>query len=316
LFIFGSLSHILFTIGVWSLTGKWGIFTVMSIFTTLSIAFLLRLLPLDVGLGIIYAVITAGVLYLRFLFGKSTEIFVLGWILLCFTNIFMFFAELGWITDAFAILSKTVLFLGIVNEDFTTLPKRLESLMVSKKSHPIDTKVSNNVGRLVLVTPNPKSTRTAETMWIERQIEKALESNIDTWLFLIENLLPLDTLRRFLWMNPEKIHIIVFSSSAEEMKREFMVLNVDLHTIGATFHEILKSSIFNNRRCNVIIDSISTMIQLFGETQTYQLFIRKMGILRESESCVYGLIYPEIHNAATLSMFQKLSDSILKIDYT
>ncbi|MCS7119780.1 MAG: hypothetical protein RMJ07_05645 [Nitrososphaerota archaeon] len=259
-----------------------------------------------------YIIITIAVIHLRFAFGRSAEMFVIGWILLGLTNVFL--AKNGWVTDIFAIFSKIIIFLGIIHKEFATIPKRLENLLASRKSYPIDAELPQSEGRLILVLSDIRSTRATEIRWIQKQIREALERNMDSYLFLIESLPPLDELRRLVWMSPDRVHILIFSSSADKLRNEFLVFDPDLQAVGASLHELLKISQQKDLRCKIIIDSISTMIQIFGGPQTHRLFLQKMGILRESMASIYGLLHSEMHEDNIAAMFQKLSDSTLTIE--
>ncbi|MBS7657430.1 hypothetical protein KEJ33_05855 [Candidatus Bathyarchaeota archaeon] len=309
--IVGSLAYLFIAIGVWRLSGKRELYVILVVIFFLLFGYLFSLLSIETEILLIYAIITLGIVRLRFLFGKAAETLVLGWIFLCLTNIFLLESE--WIPDIFAIVSKIAIISGIVSTDFAMLPKRLDAFL-SSKSLPIDTELSKNTGKLTLATLSPASSSSANIKWIQRQIRDALSTGTDTYLFLIEKLPPLGELRRLVWMKPEKVHVLIFSSSAGEIKKEFMVLDADLQAIGAAFHEVLKLSASRKQECSIVIDSISTMVQLFGGAQTYRLFLQKMGVLRESMASVYGLFHPELHEPNVTAMFQDLSDSRITIE--
>jgi hypothetical protein len=112
-----------------------------------------------------------------------------------------------------------------------------------------------------------------------------------------------------IWLNPDRVNVLMFSSSAEETKKEFIVLPAGLHEIGASIHEILKRSISQSKGCMIIISSVSELIHVFGASSSYQMLLQKRGALRESHSSIYGLFHTETHDESTTAMFRRLSDS-------
>lgn len=308
IYVLGSLAYILIALGVGSLAGKKGIYGVIISYGIIGISFFYFPWFTDLmGLIAAHLIITVGFVYLRFAFTKTADKFIFGWILLTFTNVLLL--DMGWIADIFATFAKIVLFSGIFDYEFLTLSKRLEQLISSKKDYSIDVVVKANGGNLFLVQPSQEMTGRKEIEWVRDRIVEGIENEIDSYLLLIEDPYPLDEIRKMIWLNPDRVNVLMFSSSAEETKKEFIVLPAGLHEIGASIHEILKRSISQNRGCIIIIVSVSELVHVFGTSASYQMLLQKRGALRESHSSIYGLFHPETHDASTTAMFRRLSDS-------
>ena len=144
---------------------------------------------------------------------------------------------------------------------------------------------------------------------MRERIVEGIENEIDSYLLLIEDPYPLDENRKMIWLNPDRVNILLFSSSAEETKKEFIVLPAGLHEIGASIHEVLKRSISKNKGCIMLRSSVSELIHVFGASSSYQMLLQKRGALRESHSNIYGLFHAETHDESTTAMFRRLSDS-------
>ena len=310
--LIGSLAYILIALGVWSLAGRRGIYGVILSYGVLGISFYyLNWITTGVSLLAAHLIIAVGFVYLRFAFTKTAEKFTFGWILLTMTNVWL--VDMGWITDIFATFAKLVLFSGILDYEFLTLSKRLEQLLSSKKDYSIDAAMNANGGNLFLVQPSPETTDSKEIEWVREKMVEGIENEIDTYLLLVEDPYPLDEIRKMIWLNPDRVHVLMFSSSAEETKKEFIVLPAGLHEIGASIHEILKRSISQNQGCVMIIVSVSELIHVFGASASYQMLLQKRGAFRESSSSIYGLFHPETHDASTTAMFRRLSDSAVDL---
>jgi len=306
--LIGSLAYILIALGVWSLAGRRGIYGVIISYGILGISFyFFNWITTEMSLLAAHLIIAAGFVYLRFAFTKTAEKFIFGWILLTLTNVWL--VGMGWITDLFATFAKVVLFMGILDSEFMTLSQRMEQLLSSKIDYPIDASMNENGGNLFLVQPSPEMTDSKEIEWVREKIVEGIENDVDTYLLLVEDPYPLDEIRKMIWLNPNRVNVLMFSSSAEEMKKEFIVLPAGLHEIGASIHEILKRSISQNQGCIIIISSVSELIHVFGASSSYQMLLQKRGAIRESSSSIYGLFHPETHDASTTAMFRRLSDS-------
>jgi len=307
-YVLGSLAYTLIALGVWSLAGRKGIYGVLISYGILGISFFYVPWFSDkIGLIAAHLIITVGFLYLRFAFTKTADKFIFGWILLTFTNVLI--RDMGWVTDLFATFAKLVLFSGILDYEFMNLSKKLEQLLSSKIDYPIDADMKSNGGNLFLVQPGPETPDSKEIEWVREKMVEGIENDVDTYLLLIEDPYPLDEIRKMIWLNPDKVHILMFSSSAEETKKEFIVLPAGLHEIGASIHEILKRCISKRGGCMIIIVSVSELVHVFGASAPYQMLLQKRGALRESSSSMYGLFHPDTHDASTTAMFRRLSDS-------
>jgi len=311
-YVLGSLAYTLIALGVWSLAGRKGIYGVIISYGILGISFYyFPWFSDEIGLIAAHLIITVGFVYLRFAFSKTADKFIFGWVLLTFTNVLLL--DMGWIRDIFATFAKLVLFSGILDYEFMTLSQRLEHLLSSKKDYPIDADMNTDGGNLFLVQPNPETTNSKEIEWVREKIVEGIENEIDTYLLLVEDPYPLDEIRKMIWLNPDRVHVLMFSSSAEETKKEFIVLPAGLHEIGASIHEILKRSISQKQGCVIIIVSVSELIHVFGASASYQMLLQKRGAFRESSSSIYGLFHPETHDASTTAMFRRLSDSAVDL---
>ena len=319
---------IFFLWGLWSLgKGKGFLFALISILIALSaiaILYLSNVLSLELALSLgqpfWYLPIVVGILYQRIIFGKNVDKFVLGWLLLFFSNLILI--DKGWIGDFFGIASKLIIFGGILDYDFVILTERIQR-NISSRLPPIDTGDYPEGGMKLVTQPvnskNGRNTLHSRTNWIHNKVEENTENDCNTYFFAFQDVTSHKYLRKLKWINPEKVFIFLFSNSSSKVSDEFSVIPMGITQVGATLSEIIKKCEVEQKsrsdKCNVVIfDSLSLLIHSFGVNQVYNLLLDKMGALRANRIELLALFQPDTHSDSSISpLFQSISDEIINL---
>jgi len=264
-----------------------------------------------VGSFLTYLPVIVSVLYHRAVFGENVDKFVFGWFLLFITNIIL--PESGWIADTLCIFSKVVILLGIMDYDFVLIINRIHSSFASS-SLPVEAGYGKE-GALKLILCS-SSLSFMKVKWIRKKVKENLngKSNTDTYIFCFQDTIPHKELRSLKWIDPEKVFIFVFSSSAREIEREFTVLSMGILEVGSALSEVIKKNREKNTYCDVIFNDISILINIFGVYPTYNMILNKLGAIRESGINLYSFLHPStLSDGFVVPLFENISDEILKL---
>ena len=314
-------SALLFAVGLWSLSHKSIfsaiIFIVYSLVFSLMFFWKLNLAPdflvkfsLLIGSTLVHIPLIMLIAYHRIYFGKIADKFVFGWTLLFLANFATF--GMGWITDFFAIFSKLILLLGIKDYDFLILTQRIRG-EIAVKYLPTDTGHGKE-GGLKLILPSRYSSYITQVDWMERAILENVKKGITTFVFTFQDVVPHKELRRMKWINPEKVFIFLFSSSAEKAKKEFTVLQMGITQIGAALSEVVKKLLNSEEGCMIFLIDLSLLIHVFGAHPVYYLLLNKMGLLREGKADLFAFFHPETHSDKSIvSLFTNIADEVIKL---
>lgn len=309
-------AFILFLMGVWSLAkGKNFLLVVILVFlldVILIIIFLSGIIQFTTMLILsshaLFLPVTISILYHRYLFGRNVDKLALGWVLLYLSNIILW--DTGWIIDCFAIFSKLILLLGIMDYEFVILVERARTAIVSTSPSPITETMKE--GGLRLILP-PQLSYSWSVSWMEKKIHQNLKKGADTIVFSFQDAIPNRELQRMRWMNPEKVFIFHFSTSAEKMKSESTVFPIGLTQVGATLSELIRKYSNTDNGCSIILSNLSLLINIFGALPCYIMLLNKMGALREGGVDLLAFFYPETHSDKyVVSLFENISDEVIK----
>ncbi len=305
----GGLMYSFLMLGAWGLSNR-KILLVIPIMITLCFVWVTGKLPLiTVPTSIFFfGVITLGVIYKRAIFGRILDKLVLGLVLLLLANIFL---SEQWIIDIFAIFAKIVLFFGILDQEFALIAEKIR--IVNQKYPRISTGVGKE-GGLNLIIPTPDSPTESEVKWMEEKIQENTKKAVDTYIFSFQDLPSHSDLRRMRWINPEKVFVLLFSSSSQRAKEEFTVFKMDITEIGATLFELIKKYSHIEGGCVVIFTDLSLLIHSFNVNDVFDMMMEKMGSLREAGVTLYAFFHPETHSDPAIApLFKNISDSVLKL---
>jgi len=261
-----------------------------------------------VGYTIIFLFIAAAIFQHRIIFGKSAEKLAIGWILLYFSNILL--TNQGWIIDLFAILSKLIILLGIMDYDFIVIADKIQE----RRFPPPDTGQGKEGGLKLLFSSENSNANLREENWAKKKIMENIKDGQDTTICVFQDVIPHKALRAMKWINPEKVSIYLFSSSAQKAKAEFIVFPMGLTQIGAACSQAIKNCQTSEKGCTVIFFHLSLLIHLYGAESVYAFFLNKMGYLRENGITLYAVFYPDMHaDKSVVSLFTRLSDESIKL---
>jgi len=259
------------------------------------------------GFVIIYGGVTSLLFCHRLIFGRVADRFIIGWSFLFLSNIIL---PLGsWIVDVFAIFSKFVLLIGIVDQDFVVLTQKIQREMVPH-SIPYDSGFGKE-GKLTLIIPQHNL---SNIEWTIRKVRENVEKNTNTYIFSFQDVVPYSELRRMKWTNPEIVFIFLFSSSAENAKKEFAVLPMGITKVGATLSEVIKKQSHSEKSGTIVLMNLSLLINIFGTFEVYNMILDKRGALRERRVDLFAFLHPETHgDKSIVPLFANISDQVIKL---
>ncbi|MDR1993663.1 MAG: hypothetical protein LBQ98_09305 [Nitrososphaerota archaeon] len=248
----------------------------------------------------------------RILFGKSADRLLIGWILLYTTNTAHLVLNTGssWIIDAFAVVAKIIILFGVLDYDFVVIADK-----ALVKRFPAPEAGYEPEGRLILLVSSESANATVkETNWLKKKTAENVNEKVETTVFVFQDVFPYKELRAIKWINPEKVSVYLFSSSAQKTKAEFIVLPMGLTQIGAALSQATLRHQRTEKYCDVIFLHFSLLIQVFGSDAVYNMLLNKMGYIRENGIKLYAVFYPTMHSdPATVALFTRLADEIIKL---
>jgi len=277
-------------------------------FLYLTGSFPIALIPFPLALTLFYGLISVGIIYNRAIFGRILDKLVLGWFFLLIVNILLWEQ---WIIDIFAVFAKIVLFLGILDQEFILVA---EKIRIAAQRYPSISPGVKQEGGVNLIIPATDASLESEVRWMEDKIQENVRKGVDTYIFSFQDLPSHSDLRRMRWINPEKVFVLLFSSSSLKAKEEFTVFKMDITETGATLSELIRKYYNAEEGCAVIFTDLSVLIHSFNENDVFNMLLEKMGSLREAGVTLYAFFHPETHgNPAITNLFKNISDSVLKL---
>jgi len=311
-------AYFLFSMGLWSFNRKKTLLVIIgTCFLTAYILMGCYLINI-IAYGTVYSIalivsnfpLIFSLIYHAIVLRKSADRFILGWSFLLFANFVL--QGLGWINDIFAIFSKVVILLGIIDQDFVILTQRVRGEMAFR-SIPIETGYREE-GGLNIVIPSNNSSYLRKIKWVDRKVRENLERKVKTHLFLFQDIIPHGELRRIKWINPEEVSVFLFSTSAEKTKKEFTVIPIGITQIGAALSEVTRKYLELDESCTVIFMDLSVLIHMYGVYQVYNMLLSKMGSIREAKIKLFAFFHPETHSdQSVISLFTSISDKVIKL---
>ena len=257
---------------------------------------------------VIFLFVVVAIFQHRILFGKSANLLAIGWILLFLTNALL--QNSGWITDAFAVTAKIIILFGVLDYDFVVIAER-----ASEKKFPAPEAGYGVEGGLkLLISSENSNANMREGNWLKKKASENVQEGVETIVFAFQDVVPHKDLRAIKWINPEKVVVYLFSSSAQKVKSEFIVLPMGLTQIGAALSQATKQCQKTENGCTVVFLHLSLLIQVFGAEAVYNMLLNKMGYLRENGVNLYAVFYPTMHSDASIvSLFTRLADESIKL---
>ncbi len=314
----GGIMYSFLTLGAWGLSSTRVLSTrkillmvpavIISCFLWFTGSSPIALIPFPVALTLFYGLISLGIIYNRAIFGRVLDKLALGWFFLLMVNIFLWEQ---WIIDIFALVAKIVLFLGILDQEFTLVAEKIR--VAAQKYPPISTGLGKE-GGVNLIIPTADSSIESEVKWMEDKIQENIKKRVDTYVFSFQDLPSHSDLRRMRWINPERVFVFLFSSSSQKAKEEFTVFKMDITEIGATLFELIKKYSSVEEGCAIIFTDLSVLIHSFNVNDVFNMLLEKMGSLREAGITLYAFFHPEAHSDPAISpLFKNVSDSVTRL---
>jgi hypothetical protein len=311
------VAFLFFVAGIWSLLRAKQLLIILGaalfFLATSALLFVFKLITFDllasIGFTVIFLFVGVAILQHRLIFGRSAERLAIGWILLYFSNLLL--TGTGWIIDVFAILAKFIILLGILDYDFIVIADKVREKRFLPPPHAGG---SIEGGLKLLVSTDESSANMREGNWLRKKIAENVKADSETLVFVFQDVFPHKDLRAIKWINPEKVSIYLFSSSAEKVKSEFTVLSMGLAQVGAALLQATKQCKQSENGCTVVFFHLSLLIHLFGAEAVYNMLLNKMGYLRENGITLYAAFCPSMHSdQSVVSLFTRLADEIVKL---
>jgi hypothetical protein len=258
--------------------------------------------------SVLFLSVGVAIFHHRRLFGRSADKLAIGWVLLYLTNLLL--TGSGWVVDAFAVAAKVIILFGVLEYDFVVIADKAQA-----RRYPAPDAGYGQEGGLKLLTPAENSNTTIKAAnWIKEKTSENVKEGIETIIFAFQDVFPHKELRAIKWVNPEKVSVYLFSSSAQKVKSEFIVLPMGLTQIGAAFSQATSQCQKTEKGCTVIFLHLSLLIQVFGAEAVYNMLLNKMGYIRENGVTLYAIFYPTMHSdASVVSLFTRLADESIKL---
>ena len=310
------VAFLLFISGIWSLLRAKQFLLVfgaiLSVLVISGIFYIMKVYSFGflefVGYTVIFLFVAIAIFQHRIVFGRSADKLAIGWILLYFSNVLL--NGQSWIIDVFAILSKFIILLGIMDYDFIVIAEKIQE----KRSPSPNAGYGREGGLKLLISSENHNSKSRETSWLKTKITENVKEGSNTFVFVFQDVIPYKELRAMKWINPEKVSIYLFSSSAQKAKSEFVILPMGLTQIGAALYQATKQCELSENGCSVVFLNLSLLIQLYGAKAVHAMLLNKMGYLRENGIFLYALLYPDMHaEQAVVSTFTRLADEIIRL---
>lgn len=309
-------SSILFVIGIWQLCKTKQVIVIFSMgvafsflaFGLFSFGMISQNLLQFISITVLFLFVAIAIFQHRRLFGRSADRLAIGWVLLYLTNLLL--SDSGWIMDAFAVTAKVIILFGVLDYDFVVIADKAQA-----KRFPAPEAGYGQEGGLKLLTPTENSNSIVrEANWVKEKTAENVKDGTETIVFAFQDVFPHKELRAIKWVNPEKVSVYLFSSSAQKVKSEFIVLPMGLAQIGAALTQAISDCKKTEKGCTVVFLHLSLLIQVFGAETVYNMLLNKMGYLRENGVTLYAVFYPAMHSdPSTVSLFTRLSDESIKL---
>jgi hypothetical protein len=310
------LAFIFFVVGILYLCRAKQLIAILSIaliFLSLSgLLVYLGLIPSgfleNIGYTVIFLFVAVAIFQHRILFGKSANLLAIGWVLLFLTNVLL--NGPSWITDAFAFTAKIIILFGVLDYDFVVIAER-----ANERRFPAPEAGYGVEGGLkLLISSENSNANLREGTWLRKKASENVKEGIETIVFAFQDVVPHKDLRAIKWISPEKVSVYLFSSSAQKVKSEFIVLPMGLTQIGAALSQATAQCQKSDKGCTVIFLHLSLLIQVFGSEAVYNMLLNKMGYMRENGITLYAVFYPSMHSdPSVVSLFTRLADESIKL---
>lgn len=311
-------SYFVFVLGLWFL-GRRKLFLIsfIVVFVTsmflFSVGGIIGLVSIEDGKIFasvaIYGGLTLLMFYHRTIFGRTADKFIIGWLILCITNLFL---PTEWFaTNIFAIFSKIVLLAGVMDQDFSILLQKVKlEIMSDRLPIPFTTNSREGIFKLIIHSNNVQSNK---IKFLKQRIQENVRKEETTYIFSFQDVIPRSVLRELKWISPNKVKVFLFSSSANTVQKEFTILPMGITEIGATISEIIKKHLGADD-CTIIFSDLSLLIHVFGIYPIYNLLLSKMGGFREAGIEMLVFFHPETHGDNSVpSLFESISDEVIKL---
>jgi len=260
-----------------------------------------------IGSILLFLPVALLVLAHRILFGACVDKLLTGWFLLFLINTLM--PEGGWIVDSLAIFCKLLILIGIMSYDFAVITQKIRRELISS-SYPFTTGYNKEGGlNLVMFKSRSESPLRIVSKWLRDKVEENIRENIETYIIVLQNVIPYSVLRSLAWSKPELVHFFILSENPEE-NEEFTTLTFGETELGATITEITRRK---NSKKEIILVDLSIMIHTFGPQQAYRLLLNKLGMLRSSGTLLTAVLHPDAHEESIIALFKTITDSIQQI---
>lgn len=258
-----------------------------------------------------YLPVASVILVHRKLFGNSVDKLLVGWLMLFFVNILIPLG--GWPTDTFAIFGKLVLLIGLRDYDFAILSKKIRDGLSGSISSPTAGYNEKGGFELAILKPREDAPLKAVTKWLKNRVDHNVNTDIETSVLIMQNVIPFDATRSITWNKPDKVHVFIFANDSPPGTKDFTILKYGLAEIGAAITEVTRRDQKSLTEHEILIVDLSIMIHTFGKENVYNLLLNKMGLLRSSKTYLTAIFHPSTHEEMVVSLFKTLADDVTQL---
>ena len=317
IFIFYFLGFMNIILGIGELLGRPKTAFAYSLLL-LVIPVLINLLPEGTGLMWTislspYALISLSLIFIKRKYGESLDLFIVGWVLLFITNAAMPLETMNPVyIDLVAILAKLIIFQGMMSPRFSLLADNMKRFLLTGLPEIYPSDINDHI---IMVLPDDNR-REDELSWLSRHVADNSQHGIRTVLVTLYDLITPSQLESK-GLHRDDIYLVRLMPKGDRAMQSIgdsmAVMSDELGRLQMLISEIIEYSNERKIHCNIIIYTLSWVIQTHGEEEVYSLILEKIPDLKASFVQLYYFFYPETHGELEVAKFKRLADRIITI---
>ena len=260
-----------------------------------------------------FLLISMYLFYIRRKYGASLDLFVAGWLFLFIVNIAVPLETMNPIyVDLFAIIGKTLIFRGMISPRFSFMAEDLKRFLISGA---LEVYPEGVVEHCTLVNSG-SGQRAQELDWIRQKVAENSRLGIRTILVSFYDLVTSSELVSG-GLDEEDLYLVRMLPRGDRADQvigdSVATMDDDLAQLEILISEIIGFSKERGISCDIVLYTLSWAVHTHGWRSVYSLLTSKMPDLKTSNVQIYCFYYPETHERAEASKFEKIADRLLVI---
>ena len=260
-----------------------------------------------------FLLISMYLFYIRRKYGASLDLFVAGWLFLFIVNIAVPLETMNPIyVDLFAIIGKTLIFRGMISPRFSFMAEDLKRFLISGA---LEVYPEGVVEHCTLVNSG-SGQRAQELDWIRQKAAENSRLGIRTILVSFYDLVTSSELVSG-GLDEEDLYLVRMLPRGDRADQvigdSVATMDDDLAQLEILISEIIGFSKERGISCDIVLYTLSWAVHTHGWRSVYSLLTSKMPDLKTSNVQIYCFYYPETHERAEASKFEKIADRLLVI---